>query len=450
MIATLFLLLTVYAPFAGAAYCSGAPAPGERTNDFPIFDEDLRFIKSVPNAKLYEAGPSNATFPVVHLWGNAYEVGYAQGLIRKQEIKEFVYKTMGYLESAAFMEMDGDKLPDWAKIMIINSGVDAALDWTRRVTEPFTPQDYFDEIKGIADASGVSYDLLYWLNMFPELTKAQCSFFGAWDTAVSKAGHAYQLRALDFDTDGPFKDFPQVTVYHPSTGNAYAQVGWPGSIGVLTGFSSQQLAISEIGVSFPDDSFGQGTYPNTPPEKVKGEPWMFIMRDVLQFESSLDGAKSRISNANRTCNLIIGLGDGKAGKSNGCQFSGYVANFYDDTNLLPVNETWHVPVEDVVYNGMDWLCPGFNQVLGSQLQKYHGAIDEVVTIKNILPTTQTGNLHIAVMDLTEQTMHVSFCRGEKADPSEPHYAYERQFTRLNMKEMFAEQAPALDHVKKSQ
>jgi hypothetical protein len=65
----------------------------------------------------------------------------------------------------------------------------------------------------------------------------------------SKTGHAYQLRALDFDTTGPFKDFPQVTVYHPSQGNAWAQVGWPGNIGVLTGFSEQSLAISEIGVS---------------------------------------------------------------------------------------------------------------------------------------------------------------------------------------------------------
>lgn len=100
-------------------------------------------------------------------------------------MKEFVYKTYGYLESAALEELYGDKLPEWAKVMIINSGVDAALDWTRRVTEPFTPQDYFDEIKGLSDATGISYDLLYWLNMFPELTKAQCSFFGAWESAVA-------------------------------------------------------------------------------------------------------------------------------------------------------------------------------------------------------------------------------------------------------------------------
>jgi len=276
--------------------------------------------------------------------------------------------------------------------------------------------------------------------MFPELTKAQCSFFGAWGNAT-KNGNTYQLRALDFDTTGPFKDYPQVTVYHPSEGHAWAQVAWPGIVGVLTGISDQSLAISEIGVSYPDDSFGQGT-DNTPPEKVHGEAWMHILRDTLQYEDSLAGAKTRITNANRTCNLIIGVGDGESEKVNGIEFSGYVANFYEDYNLLPVNETWHAPIEDVVYNGMDWLCANYNLVVGDQLRKYHGSIDEVITIKNVLPTAQTGSLHVAVYDLTNQNMHVSFSRGKAADPSEPFNAYERQFTRLRMKEVFAQQAPA--------
>jgi isopenicillin-N N-acyltransferase like protein len=170
---------------------------------------------------------------------------------------------------------------------------------------------------------------------------------------------------------------------------------------------------------------------------------MYILRDVLQYENSLTGAKNRITNSNRTCNLIIGVGDGKSGEVNGCQFSGYVANFYDDTNLLPVNETWHQPIEDIVYNGMDWLCPNFNNALYTQFIKYYGQIDEIVTVRNILPTVQTGNLHIAFYDLTDSNLHVSFCRGEKADPSEPHYAYERQFTRLRMQEIFNQAPPAL-------
>jgi len=401
----------------------------------------LKFVKEVKNAKLFQAGPAGATFPIVHVYGTPYEVGFAQGTIQKKQIIEFVTKTWGYLTAMLVNEFPETWSPA-VKNLIVQKGMDGALDWTIKVTADFTPQAYLDEMRGLADATGLDYDLIYRLNMFPELTKASCSFFGAWGEAVKEPGHSFQLRALDYDTDGPFKDYPQVTVYHPSEGHAYAQVGWPGNVGVLTGMSSQQIGISEIGVSFPDDSFGQGT-DNTPPEKVHGEPWMFILRDVMQFEDSLAGAQTRITNANRTCNLIIGVGDGEIGHVDGVQFSGYVANFYDDTNQLPVNDTWHPVIKDTVYNGMDWLCPGFTEPLGQQLTKFHGAIDETVIVHDILPTVQTGNLHIAVYDLKDSTMHVSFCRSEAADPSEPHYAYERQFTRLHMSDLFAEPVPQL-------
>lgn len=424
-----------------AAYCSGSPQPGERTNENAIFESDLSFLRSAKNAKLYEAGPDGARFPILHVWGSPYEVGYAQGTILKDEINKFVTATWNYLSTSLIDAFPGDMLSPEMKALIVEKGLDGALDWTRDQTAPFTPQAFVDEMRGLADASGLDYDLVYRLNMFPELTKASCSFFGTWGESVKSPGHAYQLRALDYDVVGPFKDFPQVTVYHPDEGYAYAQVTWPGSVGVLTGFSSQKIAISEIGVYFGDDSFGQGTFPNTPIEKTQGEPWMFVLRDVLQFTNSLETAEARITNSNRTCNLIIGIGDGNIGKSNGCEYSGYVANFYDDTNQLPVNETWHPVIKDTVYNGMDWLCPGYNQVLGEQLAKFHGAIDENVIVHDILPTTQTGNLHIAVYDLTESAMHVSFARPSTAPPSEPLNAFERTFTRLHMADIFKEVAP---------
>ena len=174
--------------------------------------------------------------------------------------------------------------------------------------------------------------------------------------SCSKKDHSYQLRALDFDTDGPFKEYSQITVYHPSdAGHAYAQVSWPANVGSLSGFSQKQLAISEIGVSYPDESFGQGVSMHLPPEKVAGEPWMFILRDILQFSESLEQARDKITYSNRTCNLILGIGDGKENRINGVEFSGVVANFYADTDLIPVNDTWHKQIENVVYNGMDWL-----------------------------------------------------------------------------------------------
>ena len=211
-------------------------------------------------------------------------------------------------------------------------------------------------------------------------------------------------------------------------------------MGVLTGFSVEQIGVSEIGVSNPDDSFGQGTE-NTPPDKVHGQPWMSVARDILEQTASLDEAIAYVEAANRTCNLVVGIGDGEQGLVNGIEYSGYVAIPYDDETLLPESEVWHPKISDVVYNGMDWDCPGWDLKLGTQLQKYHGSIDPSVTIHNILPTVQTGNLHIAVYDLTQSLMYVSFCRRSASPETEPLNAYERQFILLDMHSIFSEPKP---------
>lgn len=182
VLSTTLLLATAWN--AQAAYCNGSPQPGERTSDFPIFDSPLKFVKSVKNAMLFTAGPANAPFDVVHVWGTPYEVGFAQGELLKPTVIAFVKETWSYLKSSLVQALDGDKLPQWLKTMIAEQGMERALDWSAKTTAPFTPQAYFDELHGLADATGLDYDLLLRLNMFPELTKAQCSFFGAWGTAV--------------------------------------------------------------------------------------------------------------------------------------------------------------------------------------------------------------------------------------------------------------------------
>ena len=39
--------------------------------------------------------------------------------------------------------------------------------------------------------------------------------------------------------------------------------------------------------------------------------FQFILRDILQFDETLNDSIARISNAHRTCDLILGVGDGK-------------------------------------------------------------------------------------------------------------------------------------------
>ena len=39
----------------------------------------------------------------------------------------------------------------------------------------------------------------------------------------------------------------------------------------------------------------------------------YLLRDILQFDFTLQDAMAHISSAHRTCDLILGVGDGKVG-----------------------------------------------------------------------------------------------------------------------------------------
>jgi len=87
------------------------------------------------------------------------------------------------------------------------------------------------------------------------------------------------LRALDWDFDGPFRKYPAVIVYHPSDdkyGYPFANIGFTGFLGSISGINKHQMAISEIGVYFseePQPDFGK--------ESRMGNPFIFVLRDIL-------------------------------------------------------------------------------------------------------------------------------------------------------------------------
>lgn len=118
-------------------------------------------------------------------------------------------------------------------------------------------------MQGLADALGNPSGLLRrikYVHMIAGLTQGKCSMFGAWGKMLdpSSSTKLLQLRALDWNMDGPFRNYPAITVYHPESGNGhnFLTIGMVGFIGGLSGVSEAQLGISEIGVSFPDSTFG--------------------------------------------------------------------------------------------------------------------------------------------------------------------------------------------------
>ena len=229
------------------------------------------------------------------------------------------------------------------------------------------------------------------------------------------------------DIDGPFRKYPLAVVYHPNNkkfGNAWLNIGFVGWIGVLSGVNEHQLAVSEIGVSYPDSSFGK--------ESRIGNPFTFVLRDVLQWDHTLNESIHRMQTTKRTCNLILGVGDGK-GQFRSFQYSHSVCNVIGDNNPLP-KENWHPAIEDAVYYGMDWLCPPYHERLHELLTTYYGKITAELTIKKIIPGLNSGNLQIAIYDLTKEKVYFSY--GTITEDHKKINAYERPFIGLDLKKMF--------------
>mmetsp|Transcript_43646 Transcript_43646/g.70187 ORF Transcript_43646/g.70187 Transcript_43646/m.70187 type:complete len:111 (+) Transcript_43646:969-1301(+) len=106
----------------------------------------------------------------------------------------------------------------------------------------------------------------------------------------------------------------------------------------------------------------------------------------------------------------------------------------DDKNLKPVNDSWHRRIPNVVYHGMDWLCPGYSVVLQNKLEEHRTSLTPELVINDVISIVQTGDLHAVVYDLTEMTMYVANARGSQE--TGPQKAYDRTFTRFNMTELF--------------
>ena len=289
----IYLLLT-YVSLTQSAYCNGSPChhhPCSQNNN-SIDITIPQFIRKVSNtsggnASLYHVGTGDDAFSVVHLWGTPYQKGYAHGTLMKQHTTEFVQRAFAYFVSEFDQAVNKSvpwippKMAEW----VAKVGLEVALDVTADITKPFTGTYFLEEMQGMADATGLDYKMIRRVHMIGELTKGSCSMYGAWSNATADGG-SLQMRALDWDTSGPFQDYPQVTVYHKestgpsessefnvesnvestseathlastrdtsSTPNAnsldisFANVGWTGWIGSITGtFKIQKLKFSKL------------------------------------------------------------------------------------------------------------------------------------------------------------------------------------------------------------
>jgi len=72
---------------------------------------------------------------------------------------------------------------------------------------------------------------------------------------------------------------------------------------------------------------------------------------------------------------------------------------------------------------MDWLCPGFSEVLARQINANWGQLTPDVIVRDVVSIEQSGSLHIAVYDLNNDQVLVANARG--STESGPLDAFDR-------------------------
>jgi len=402
----------------GQQQCQGKPNNNGFSTDAPIFNS------SSDHGKLYYQKAIEPAIRVLHVYGKPYDMGFAHGKLLKNDIQKVIPEFYKYFEQQVDKYLH--LLPEFMRLLFVKFGAHAVLDATYVLTKKYTPQYFFDELRGIADGSGIPYQEMIRIHMFPELIKAQCSMFGAWGPATggstfNTSGSLIQLRSLDWATDGPFQQYPAVIVYHPDPGygHEFTILTWSGFIGGLTGFSNAPMGLSQkVWASF------NGT------DSREGVPFHFLLRDILQFDSNIDDSLSRIASARRTCAIHIGLGD-ISGQFRAIDYSHEGVKIYDDYNF-PLY-SGHPKFKGLVYIDKH-PQPSTNPCLGSLLQTYYGKITPENTIQYICALHQTGDMHIAIYDFAKKHMYVS-----NATPVQHLVnAYDRKFIRFDLDKLFNE------------
>jgi len=155
-----------------------------------------------------------------------------------------------------------------------------------------------------------------------------------------------------------------------------------------------------------------------------------VLRDILQFDRTVDDAISRVTDVTRTCWIWVGVGDNTTGEFRLINYSAPSINVFD-----PYNSPFEPHIEDMVYVGINQQC------LSELLTGYRGQIDPQVVIQNILPVVQTGDLHAVVYDFQHNLMFVSNAPMLNVTSGSSN-AFDRIFVQLDMNEMWAEQPPA--------
>jgi len=161
------------------------------------------------------------------------------------------------------------------------------------------PEPYRQELEALVRGGQTPQDPVVVGNTLFDIKKVFACSALLIDAGRSSTGGPLLGRNLDYPSLGYIHQYSLVTVYRPTGKHAFASVGFPGLVGVVSGMNDAGLALGVLEVL--DVKKGE------PEFDLKGLPYALCYRKVLEECTTIAEAKKLLSSLRRTTttNLVV-------------------------------------------------------------------------------------------------------------------------------------------------
>lgn len=360
-------------------------------------------------------------YRVLHVKGTPYEMGYQQGALLKDDIHALV-RFLFYVKAKEFSEEIGGELNKGPlKVLQLKPDAKAIISRIAAMQKKFVPERFYEEMRGVADGSGMSFDEIVCANFIPELF--HCSGF-ALSGSATKDGTLYHGRILDYGCDWRLQEHAVLTIAEPDGKIPFVNVTYAGFVGSVTGMNAERISIGEMG------GRGLGFW--------AGVPMAFLFRMALEEAHSLDEAVAIFRDHPRTCEYYYVIADGETGEGVGMEASW---NKFGVVRMGEAHPLLPDPVKDCVL-----LSAGDRYTeLVRRVRAAHGSIDAEAALRLMdRPVAMKSNLHSVLFETKGLRLWVANASpdGQPA-ATQPYQAFALDDLRTHQPESSAEFIPFL-------
>ncbi|NOY37363.1 MAG: hypothetical protein GXO83_07275 [Chlorobi bacterium] len=338
------------------------------------------------------AGTGTDELKIAVVKGTPYEMGHQLGVLLKDDIDSCLSGFLSYAQKEA---------PE------IYSNEQLDMAWETNL--PHIDSRVVEEMKGMADGSGIDLKLIQRSHMIPVISSYACSGVAVWGKNTEN-GHTYQIRNLDFTMGAGLQDHPLVVIYVPDNGSPHANVTFAGYIGSHTGMNANHLVFGEKGQS-PMSEY---------PYNINGVHFSFLFRTLMYDAGSLDDVLNTIRNTTLIKRYFLFFSDGNQETQGGAKVLVSSPDAVKYT-IWKDNDPGDIVAPDILPNTIYYTMD--NRTAYYLLNQYQGQFDEQKMIEiSRAVADKGGNLLDVVYDATALEMWIAYANGSE-DASGQQYVH---------------------------